>query len=62
MTYKEAADILDPETSREALAPYSLDCQMRLAVVNEACAVAARVLRDTALMSAMNIVKRRRWD
>ena len=62
MTYKEAADILDPETSREALAPYSLDCQMRLAVVNEACAVATRVLRDTALMSAMDIVNRRRGD
>ena len=60
MTYKEAADILDPETSRESLAPYSLDCQMRLAVVNEACAVAARVLRDTALMSAMDIAERRR--
>ena len=60
MTYKEAADILDPDTSREALAPYSLDCQMRLAVVNEACAVAARVLRDTALMSAMDIAERRR--
>lgn len=60
MTYKEAADILDPETSREVLAPYSLDCQMRLAVVNEACAVAARALRDTALMSAMDIVNRRR--
>lgn len=60
MTYKDAAEILDPDTSREALAPYSLDCQMRLAVANEACAVAARVLRDTALMSAMDIVKRRR--
>ena len=60
MTYKEAADILDPDTSREALAPYSMDCQMRLAVVNEACAVAARVLRDTALMSAMDIAERRR--
>ena len=60
MTYKEAADILDPDTSREALAPYSLDCQMRLAVVNEACAVAARVLRDTALMSAMHRVNRGR--
>ena len=60
MTYKEAADILDSDTSREALAPYSLDCQMRLAVVNEACPVAARVLRNTALMSAMDIVKRRR--
>ena len=60
MTCKEAADILDPDTSGEALAPYSLDCPMRLAVTNEACAVAAKVLRDTALMSAMDIVKRRR--
>lgn len=60
MTYKEAADILDPETSREALSPYALDCQMRMAVVNEACTIAAKVLRDTALISAMDIVKRRR--
>ena len=44
MTNQEAAYILDPETTRQALAPYALDCQARMAVVNEACAVAAKAL------------------
>lgn len=45
MTYEEAADILDPETSREALRPYDYDYQRRLQVVNDACQMAAEVLR-----------------
>ena len=51
MTNQEAAYILDPETTRQALAPYALDCQARMAVVNEACAVAAKALRETGWIS-----------
>ena len=51
MTNKEAAYILDPETTRQALAPYALDCKARMAVVNEACAVAAKALRETGWIS-----------
>lgn len=51
MTNQEAAYILDPETTRQALAPYAMDCKMRMAVVNEACAVAAKALRDTGWIS-----------
>lgn len=36
MTNEEAARILDPATSAEALRPYALDCVMRMAVVEEA--------------------------
>lgn len=45
MSNEDAARILDPETSQEALAPYAHDCQLRLAVTEEACTVAAKVLR-----------------
>lgn len=48
MTCKEAADILDPETSREALRPYDYDYQRRLQVVNDACQIAAEVLRNVS--------------
>ena len=41
MTNEEAARILDPATSAEALQPYALDCVMRLAVVEEACRMGA---------------------
>ena len=51
MTNQEAAYILDPETTRKALAPYALDCQARMAVVNEACAAAAKALRETGWIS-----------
>ncbi len=46
MTWEEAARILDPETSREALDCWAYDPEKRLAVCNEACRVAARVLRE----------------
>lgn len=48
MTYKEAADILDLETSRDALRPYDYDYQRRLQVVNDACQIAAEVLRNVS--------------
>lgn len=51
MTNEQAASILDPETSREALAPYAHDCQLRLAVTEEACTVAAKVLRREGWIS-----------
>ena len=46
MTHEEAARILDPETSREALRPYLYDPERRIKVVEEACRVAAEVLRN----------------
>lgn len=52
MTYKEAADILDPETSRDALWKIEYyngfsgqDAVME--TVNEACRIAAKILRET---------------
>ena len=45
MTYEEAARILDPETSREALRPYDYDQKRKLQVIDDACRVAAEVLR-----------------
>ena len=45
MTTEEAARILDPGTSAEALRPYALDCVMRMAVVEEACRMGAEALR-----------------
>lgn len=47
MNELQAASILDPNTRREALQPYELDCVARLAAVEEACRVAARTLRLT---------------
>lgn len=46
MTNEEAARILDPATSAEALRPYALDCVMRMAVVEEACRMGAEALRE----------------
>lgn len=48
MTCEEAANILDPETSYKALEPWRLDCTARYAVAEEACRVAAKVLREKA--------------
>lgn len=45
MTNEEAARILDPATSAEALRPYALDCVMWMAVVEEACLISAEALR-----------------
>ena len=46
MTNEEAARILDPDTSREALRPYALDCVARMAMVEEACRLGAEALRE----------------
>ena len=46
MTTEEAARILDPATSAEALRPYALDCVMRMAVVEEACRMDEETLRE----------------
>ena len=51
MTNEEAARILDPATSAEALQPYALDCVMRLAVVEEACRMGAEALRASGWIS-----------
>lgn len=46
MTRKEAAYILDPKTTREALRPYDYEnVEIRIKVVEEACRIAAEVLR-----------------
>ena len=45
MTREEAIQILDPETSRDALLPYTYDPKRRLKVVEEACRVACAALR-----------------
>ena len=46
MDYKQAADILDPATSREALRPYDYDRHRKYQVVEDACRIAAQVLRE----------------
>lgn len=51
MTKLEAADILDPETTVEALRPYAYDRKRRFAVVEDACAIAAKVLRESGWIS-----------
>ena len=45
MTYEEAARILDPVTSREALLPYAYDPQYQQMLLRDACQMAAEVLR-----------------
>jgi hypothetical protein len=48
MDKREAAYILDPATTRKALMPYAYDGARRIAVVEEACAIAAKELRNAA--------------
>lgn len=45
MTREEVARILHPDTSRDALRPYDYDPERRIHVVEEACRLAAEVLR-----------------
>lgn len=62
MTYEEAADILDPETSREALLPYAYDPQYQQMLLRDACQMAAEVLRgavDTNVCDKWISVKER---
>lgn len=56
MTNEEAARILDPETSREALAPWLLDCEGRMTVVEEACRISAEALR-----AQLKVERRPQW-
>jgi hypothetical protein len=51
MTNLEAADILDPATRGTALLPYATDCDKRKELVDEACALAAKVLRNSEWIS-----------
>lgn len=46
MNYKQAADILDPTTSREALLPYAYDPQYQQMLLRDACQLAAQFLRE----------------
>ena len=52
MTYEEAARILDPETSREALLPYAYDPQYQQMLLRKACVIAANVLEGYAALTA----------
>ena len=51
MTYEEAARILDPETSREALLPYAYDPQYQQMLLRKACVIAANVLENYAALT-----------
>ena len=51
MTYEEAARILDPETSREALLPYAYDPQYQQMLLRKACVIAANVLESYAALT-----------
>ena len=51
MTYEEAAKILDPETSREALLPYAYDPQYQQMLLRKACVIAANVLESYAALT-----------
>lgn len=44
--YEEAALILDPESTNSALRPYAYDPKRRTKVVQDACKLAADVLRE----------------
>lgn len=46
MDYKQAADILDPATSREALMAYAYDPQYQQMLLRDACRIAAQMLRS----------------
>lgn len=48
MDNKQAAYILDPVTSRQALASYAYDPAHQIQVVEEACRVAVRALRPVS--------------
>ena len=48
MDNKQAAYILDPVTTRQALASYAYDPAHRIQVVEEACRVAVRALRPVS--------------
>ena len=52
MTYEEAARILDPETSREALLPYAYDPQYQQMLLRKACVIAANALESYAALVA----------
>ena len=52
MTYEEAAKILDPETSREALLPYAYDPQYQQMLLRKACVIAANALESYAALVA----------
>lgn len=57
MTKAEAIRILDPETSREALAPYRLDCELMQAKVEEACRVAVEALQESEQLQNQLILR-----
>ena len=52
MKYEEAARLLDPETSREALLPYAYDPQYQQMLLKKACVIAANVLESYAALTA----------
>lgn len=47
MSREQAARILDPKTTSEALRDYAEDCEARIAAIKEACQMGAAALRRT---------------
>lgn len=62
MTYEEAARILDPKTTREALNPYADSPAERMRLLDEACRIAADVLRNKPTGEALTIEQLREMD
>ena len=62
MTHEEAARILDPKTTREALNPYADSPAERMRLLDEACRIAADVLRNKPTGEALTIEQLREMD
>lgn len=61
MTHEEAARILDPETSAKALREYG-DGNEQIAACDEACRIAADVLRNKPTREPLTLEQLRRMD
>ncbi|OUN23571.1 hypothetical protein B5G34_00265 [Flavonifractor sp. An82] len=62
MTHEEAARILDPDTTREALNPYADSPVERMRLLDAACRVAADVLRNKLTGEPLTMEQLREMD
>lgn len=62
MTHEEAARILDPDTTREALNPYADSPVDRMRALDEACRIAAAELRNRKTGEALTLEQLRKMD
>lgn len=62
MTHEEAARILDPDTTREALNPYADSPVERMRLLDEACRIAADVLRNKPTGKPLTLEQLRKMD